>query len=245
MLPEPAGGRLVQPGQNGHRSALGDEPALEVVPRPLGQLHAEAGAFGRHPCQYPRKERSADTRRRDQRQAALVEALQRRDRGARRHDAGDDLAGMPGEHLTRRRRGGRSASAVQQPHPELALERGDVRTDPGLGTVDLLGSSGEPAPVHDREKGLQPVQVHAPEDPPPGSAFAPGTPPQDRSRTPGGRLLDACSGWSRGYDALVTGRAGMLPSCVVRITGRPRGGVLQSRARELGWPGTPRRQGAP
>ena len=63
--------------------------------------------------------------------------------------------------------------------PSCALERGDVRTHPRLRAVDLLGRGREPAAVDDREEGLQPVQVHAPEDRPATGAARPRAEPQD------------------------------------------------------------------
>ena len=75
-------------------------------------------------------------------------------------DPGDDLAGVPGQHLPGRRQGGRAAGTVDQPHPELPLQPGDVRADPGLGPVHVLGGSREPPAVDHREKRLQPVQLH-------------------------------------------------------------------------------------
>jgi hypothetical protein len=90
----------------------------------------------------------------------LGEAARGAHGGAGGPDGGEDVARVLGEHLAGVRHAHRATRALEQRDAQLALQRGDVRTDPGLGAVHLLGGGGEPPAVHHREERPQPVQLH-------------------------------------------------------------------------------------
>ena len=113
------------------------------------------------PAQGAGEEGGPDAGRGEQGDAALVQAARGADRRAGRPDRGEDVAGTLGEDLTGGGDAGGAAAAVDQGDAQLPLERRDVRADPRLRPVDLLGGRREAPAVQHREEGPQPVEFHS------------------------------------------------------------------------------------
>jgi hypothetical protein len=87
-------------GRTGEGDTLVQEPPLDVGAAVLEQGEADLRARRGEPGQRAGEEGRTETRRGEQRQAAIVEATGGADRRACRSDRGEDLAGVAGQDLT-------------------------------------------------------------------------------------------------------------------------------------------------
>jgi hypothetical protein len=69
-------------------------------------------------------------------------------------------AGVSGEHLARRGEPKPAAVTGHQPHPELLLERGDLRRHGGLGDEEALGGGAHRAGRRDLQEGAELAECH-------------------------------------------------------------------------------------
>ena len=107
-------GRRRERRQDGERDTVVQEPPLDVGAAVLEHGEADLRARGGEPRQRAGEEGRTETRRGEQRQAALVEATGGADRRARGSDRGEDLAGVAGEDLAGVGDAGGPAAAVDQ-----------------------------------------------------------------------------------------------------------------------------------